>query len=569
MTATNFKRKTMFGRTLIALTACGALAGTAMAEDQKTEDDIVFKALADELTRAKTLSMYKVDKPYYLHAFANDGDSFVVAASFGALTRKGGAPNRSLLVDLRVGTPELDNKNFSGSGFGRFSGRRGMFGGGAPQEADYDAIRQSLWTQFDSSFKSAAETIAKKRAYLETNNVQDRQPDFGPAPVVDMVLPRQTLQVDRDKWTALTKKVSAVFRQHDYVYSCSASFSAMVSHQYFVSTDPSRHRFAEQWASFTISASTQAEDGMQVSTRWTAECRTATQLPAEEELLKAAEKVAQQLKALAVAPKADDYMGPVLFVGDAAGTFFLKTIGDPLSHPRQILGASRRGRLIDRIGKRIATRALSAKDDPTQKEWNGKPLLGHYPIDDDGVKPQPISLVEAGVLKTYYMSRVPSEHVKKTNGHSRAGQGSVGNLFIEAKDGLSRDELKAKLLELAADEDLEYGILVDDFGGAGGFGRFGGGGGSGQISLPRPRRVYRVYKDGREELVRGATFKRTSYRILKDIVAMGKEQHLLNTTQHGQRVSVVAPAVLVESLELREPRKEFSKPPYLERPALK
>ena len=215
----------MFGRTLIALTACGALAGTAMAEDQKAEGDVVFKALADELARAKTLSMYKVDKPYYLHAFANDGDSFAVAASFGALTRKGGAPNRSLLVDLRVGTPELDNKNFSGGGFGRFGGRGGMFRGRAPQEADYDAIRQNLWTQFDSSFKSAAETIAKKRAYLETNNVQDRQPDFGPAPVVDMVLPRQTLQVDRDKWTALTKKVSAVFRQHDYVYSCSASFS--------------------------------------------------------------------------------------------------------------------------------------------------------------------------------------------------------------------------------------------------------------------------------------------------------------------------------------------------------
>ena len=69
--------------------------------------------------------------------------------------------------------------------------------------------------------------------------------------------------------------------------------------------------------------------------------------------------------------------------------------------------------------------------------------------------------------------------------------------------------------------------------------------------------------------VRGAGFERASYRVLRDIVALGADPTLVNTRQFGQLVSVVAPSVLVSELELRRPREEFTKPPYSSRPEMK
>ena len=102
--------------------------------------------------------------------------------------------------------------------------------------------------------------------------------------------------------------------------------------------------------------------------------------------------------------------------------------------------------------------------------------------------------------------------VAKTNGHSRAGKGMVGNLFVEGKETMPRAELEKRLVQMCTEEDLEYGMLIEDMGegGGGGFRRrffFGGGGGGGDLSLPAPSIAWRVYRDGHKELVRGATFR--------------------------------------------------------------
>ena len=548
---------------LTALVAAAALAasGPAARAQDRPEGDPVFRALEDELDRAKTLSMPKVDRPYWLSAFVTDEESFSCSASFGALTGEGGGRGASLSTTVRVGGPDLDQTNFSGDFGFSFSG----FGGGAPAEPDYDAMRQALWVSFDGEYKGATEAIAKKRAWLTANNVKDRQPDFGPAKTTEVVLPRQSLEVDKARWRETVKRVSAVFCDFPGAYHCSAEMGASVSNQYFASSDPTRHRFGFAHASFSISCSTQAADGMPLSLSWSANVRTPGDLPQEAKLAEAARGLAMKLDELAKAPTAEDYWGPVLFTGKAAGTFFLETVGGPLSNPRQDLGESQGGRLVDRLGRRIAARFLVARDDPTQNEWRGQPLLGGYPVDDDGVLAQPITLIDAGVLRTYYMSRVPTKLVRATNGHSRAGKGSTANLFIEGREALPRAELEKRLLAMCAEEDLEYGMVIEELGGAGG-GRFYFGGDSGELQLPAPSLAYRLYRDGRRELVRGATFKGAPYRILKDLAAMGDDPTLLQASQFGQRVSVVAPSVLVEEMELRRPKEEFQKPPYSERP---
>jgi len=529
----------------------------------KKDDDVVLRALVDELERAKALKMESLDAPYYLAAFSNDTDSFNVNASFGALLHKGGDVRRALNVTVRVGSPVLDNTNFMD--------RADHFGGGSvPVEADYDALRHALWLRFDGAYKAAVESLARKRAYLETNDVMERPPDFGAAPVATVLLPREKLTVDRERWTKLVKRASAVFRDHPLVYAGTASFQASVSHQCFASTDPALHRFAEQRADLFLTAETQSADGMELKARWSVAGHVESDLPRDEEVIQAAQAVATRLEALAKAPVLpEDYTGPVLFTGRAAAVFFLETVGEPLSEPREVLGEMRQGRLVDRLGKHIATPLLTVRDDPNQKAWKGKPLMGTFPVDDDGVKPQVITLVEKGVLKTYYMSRVPTQRIKDSNGHSRAGHGSVGNLFVEGAAPQSRDALKKQLIQLAKEDDQAYGLLVDDFDdGAEGRFFFGGGGGAGNVFLPTPTAVYRVFLDGREELVRGASFKPVSFRVLKDIVALGNDPLVVHSQQRGQYVSAVAPSVLVKELEVKRPKDEFEKPPLTPRPTL-
>jgi hypothetical protein len=227
------------------------------------------------------------------------------------------------------------------------------------------------------------------------------------------------------------------------------------------------------------------------------------------------------------------------------------------------------GRLIDRLGKHIAVSHLTATDDPGQESWTSPSgtkvsLTGHFPIDDDGITPRPITLVKEGVLQTFFMSRVPTRAIAVTNGHARGEQGSTGNLFVTTSQPQPLATLKKKLIELAKEEDVDCGLMISQLPN-----RLDARPGAQSVQLPNlPTQVLRVCADGKEELVRGYAFKPTSSRVLKDIVGMGDDPTALNTEQFGQDVSAVAPSVLVRLLELNKSRDDFGKPAVLPRPAL-
>ena len=112
--------------------------------------------------------------------------------------------------------------------------------------------------------------------------------------------------------------------------------------------------------------------------------------------------------------------------------------------------------------------------------------------------------MEKGVLKNFLMSRTPIEGFDHSNGHGRRQQGyrivaRQSNLLVVSSKTVSRPELKKLLIEQVKTAGKPYGLLFDDI--EGGF-TFT------QRVLPnafnvRPTLVYRIYTDGREEMVRG------------------------------------------------------------------
>jgi len=212
-------------------------------------------------------------------------------------------------------------------------------------------------------------------------------------------------------------------------------------------------------------------------------------------------------------------------------------------------------------------------DDSTQTKFAGHTLLGHYLYDVEGVAPQPVTLVEKGVLKTFLLTRTPVfKDFPGSNGHARftgmfgdAAPG-FGNLFIRASQTTPAAALKQKLIDMSKERNKPYGILIRKLDSPGSA--------SGPHGVASPLLAYRVYPDGREELVRSLQFHGVSTRSFKDIVSASDENYVLDLIDSNPRgnfistASVIAPAVLFEELELAPIEEETPKPPIVPPPAL-
>lgn len=594
-------------RTSVVVVTLGLiLASFALvrAQTEDREDDTVFRAMADELERSMVhLKMEGVDKPYYVEYRVAEGKMVNISASFGALEESSSQEARLLTPDVRVGDYTFDNTNFlSLSGLGGFGGLMGMGGPGElVVDDDYDALRHEIWLATDAAYKAAAEALAQKKAILKTQNVKDLPEDLSQEnPNVYLEDP-VTLELDQKAWEKRIASLSGIFRDHPEVQSSGVAFLAAIGTKRFLNSEGTRCRFVDSIFTVTVSAATQADDGMEIEQGISFRQRKIEDLPDQEKMAEKIKELAGRIQEIARAEVGEDYTGPILFEGAAATQFFiqlfLNNITDarkPLSDAGPMLDRFMPGaKLSEKIGKKVMADLFDVEDDPTLTEFDGEPLLGGYPVDEDGVAPQKIKLVEAGKLLTLPMGRIPTREVQGSNGHARAGylmggpKGNPSNVIIRPKEGLSEEDLKKKLIALCEEEELEYGILIRSLGkpSSGGGMSFLFGGGGGGASLDPPSLAYKVYvEDGREEPVRGLKFSDVELRALREIVAAGEKLKAVNILYGGRTlgalggmlgsrgelmkipVSVVAPSILVEEMDLKRLPPQTEKRPYLPRP---
>ena len=242
--------------------------------------------------------------------------------------------------------------------------------------------------------------------------------------------------------------------------------------------------------------------------------------------------------------------------------------------------------LEGRRGVRIMPEIFDVTDDPTQ------PLFGHEEVDDEGVPDKSLSLVEKGVLKDFLRTRQPVRGYNDSNGHARltANYGAETpvptNLLIRARETSSIADLKMKLIDLIQQRGLPYGMIVRkmDFPSSASIDearRILSAGSAGGSSRPvsMPLYAWRLYPDGHEELVRGVRFKGVNARSLKDILAAGDDSVTFNYLDNGApfallgfgsgsaEVTVVAPSVLIDDLEMAKIDDEMPKLPIVPAPS--
>jgi len=566
---------------------------SAVAADS---DEVIIKAMKDEIKRSKTLSLPGLETPYYTEYYIEDADMLGISASLGGLISESHTPARVQTVKVRVGDYKFDNTNYVFSeAFGgvRYDMEQ------LPLEMNYLALRHILWLANDRAFKTAEEGIAHKKSALKNVSLPDALPDYTTAQPVKALLPVKRVNVDEAAWKKRIVDLSAIFGRYHDVQISDVEFSSVQSADYLVNSEGSELRLPDKVAYLRIRGYGQAKDGYLVRDAAVVQAADVSGLPGDAELQRAVSQVAENVTALAHSSQGYAYDGPVLFEAEAAAQLFGQMLGDNLKVERKPVPEPGRtspyapSELETRIGSRILPEWMDLVDDPSKTEFGGHALLGNYQYDMEAIAPKPLTIVEHGILKDVYRTRTPvMKQFEGSNGHARfpGPHGSyspgIGNLFVRANQTVSDAALKAKLIDMCKQRNKPYGIIVRklDWPSSASLDEFrreiSGMANSGGRPVAMPLLVYRVDTDGKEELVRGVRFRGLSTRSLKDIVAAGDHPAVYNYLDSrapfalmgvGSFVtnsSIIAPAMLFEEVELEQILDELPSLPLVPAPTV-
>jgi TldD protein len=577
---------------LLVLQAQAPVSAPASSAALASPGDPVLQAMKDEMDRARKLTISNLEAPYFIQYVIDEDDNFGVTANLGGLLTRRHDKFRSPEVRVRVGDYKFDNTNFAGGGFG-FGSRYDLER--FPLENAYPVLRRYLWLETDSAYKGSVEAISRKRAALRNLTQSEQLNDFSHAEPVRLVRDFSKPAIDEETWAKRARALSAIFVRYPDVKNSSIELESSVGGYYLVNSEGSEVRQPENVTYLRARALAQAPDGMAVRDAVTFHALDAARMPNDAELTRGVTALAENVMALSHAPKGEDYSGPVLFEGQAGAQILAEVLGRNLALGRKPAGDGGRGgggfqnsELEGRVGARVLPESFEVLDDPTQKEWRGRPLFGSYEVDRDGVMAKPVRLIEKGVLKNYLLTRQPVRGYEGSNGHARlpgpygANAATIGNLFISSTDTVPAAELKKKLIELCKARSKPYGMIVRkmDFPSSASTAEvrqlLSGQQGGRPVSLPIL--LYRVYPDGHEELVRGMKFRGLNARSLKDILAAGDDsaafEFLDNTAPFAMmggggftaETCVVAPSVLIDDLELHPVEEELPKLPLVSAP---
>lgn len=576
----------------ILLAAAGAVALTAVAIAQAPVTDPMIAAMRDEAARSSKLNLPNMEAPYFVEYVLDEADSFSVTANLGGLVARRRDLFREPEVHVRVGSYKFDNTNYAGGGFGGSRYDLESF----PVENSYPVLRRFLWLETDSAYKAALEALSRKRAAMRNIQQGDQLDDFAHAEPVHYVKPFGRLAIDEDEWANRVRKLSGIFAKFPDVKNSEVDLQSAEGGYYVVNSEGTEVKAVENVTYVRARAMAQAPDGMAVRDAVAFHSLDLAHMASEIEMERGATALAENVAALAKAAKGEDYSGPVLFEGMAGAQVFAEVLGKNLALLRRPAGgrggSAPASDLEGRMGARVLPDTFDVVDDPTQKEWRGRPLFGSYEVDREGVIPKPLRLVEKGVLKGFLLTRQPVKGFEGSNGRARlpgAGTSSyadISNLFVSSSETMPAADLKKKLIELIQTRGKPYGIIVRkmDFPSSAAIDEArsllqASQGAAHPVSVPIL--VYKVFPDGHEELVRGLRFRGFTARSLKDILAAGDDQTmfefldneapfaLINGSSFTAETCVVAPSILIDDLELHPAEEEQPKLPVVPAPEMK
>ncbi len=508
---------------------------------------------------------------HFLSYRIQDERSVVIEGEGGAISASEDSKDRYLDVEVLVGTPELDTRRALRDDRMEILTNYQRVGE-APLGTDKKAVETFLWLETDRRYRQAA---GRYRLIVDQERVaasRERPADFVASKPESFIEAKQDLAIDKKKWTERVRKCS---QRANVGIATRASCRIEIEEKtiYYVNSEGSELQRSWIASRFIVSVGVKAQDGQGLGRTEQAFAGTPDGLPNEAKVDEMIKVVNADLDALHDSPVVDPYVGPAILEGRAAAVFFHEVFGHRIEGHRQTAETS--GQTFSaKVGETIMPTWLTVYDDPQLTNLNGLRLNGFYRFDDEGVRAQRAKLVEAGVLRGFIQGRNPIKNFATSNGHGRKEPGLApvsrqGNLVVETAKSVTKERLKQQLIAEIKRQGKPYGMMFTDI--AGGFtntSRLGS-----QSFEVTPVMAYRIYVDGRQELVRGVDIVGTPLTALGSIISAARPMETFNGMCGAESgwvpVSASAPSLLLRSLEIERSFNPRNQGPILSPPSLR
>jgi len=535
----------------------------------------VVEILEQELTRNLTrLQEDELEEPAYFLAYdLVEVDHATIEAEGGEVVLDEHDVDRTIDVDVRVGSPQLDNGHGRGGDYGPGNG----LGSGMPVSVQDVrlSLAQSLWLETEAQYRDAVAALSEIRSTEQLRSETDEpdHPDFSKEKTTVHIEPRLELDLEGllESWAPIVTSTSKELGDDPHVLESRVTFSAVVRNRHLVNSEGTRVQAGRARLRVVLSATAQAEDGMVLERATNLEAHNPEQLASREKLHELAAQLREELVALREAPLAEPYTGPAVLEARAAWVFFHEIFGHRLEGHRQ--KDDLEGQTFSQmVGERVLPSFLDVVDDPTVTTLGGTPLSGHYFVDDEGVPARRTVLVERGKLKGFLLGRSPVLPFKRSNGHGRREPGHQvvarqGNLIVTSRKTLRERDMREELIDEVKRQGKPYGLWFSDI--EGGYTLTDRAGP--QAFKVLPLMVYRVFADSRpDELVRGVDIVGTPLASLETIIGTGDRPGIFNGLCGAESgwvpVAAVSPSILLRSLEIEKAAHDHDRPPLLPPP---
>jgi predicted Zn-dependent protease len=542
------------------------LASSSFPSPQAQGSPIVA-AMRDELKRSMSeLRLKDEPAPYYIDYEVDDVSTMRVVARLGTLLDDTVSRSRTLQVDVRVGDYAFDSS--------RFVIQNRPAGGGSavvPLDDDYDVMRRQIWLATDAAYKRAVSVFARKKAAFQNRAGVEAIPDLSRETPVETVRPAGPPSPDRRLWIDRTQQLSAIFSLSPTIESSDVWATDTRGTRYYVNSEGFTTIAPIQLSNLRVIGEAQADDSMTVRDGFSLVENRLEDLPPMSALTARTRELADRVTAQRTSLVGEDFTGPVLIEGQASGEFLSQTLiplmlarRPPDGENQRLAQAQGPGTpFLRRIGLRVLSDAFTVSDTPSLTQYEGRPVPGAYIVDDEGVRAKDVTLVEKGRLVTLLTSRTPQKNLPQSNGHGRAGV-QAGVFQVQSALAVPASELKSKYLDLLKAQDKSFGYIVRGIANPNDIPVGGGPGG------PVILRAVKVTLDGKEQPVRGLRFGAVAATAFRDLVEASQERTMYTYRASGtDAVSVIAPSVMFEELEIQKVTDILQKPPIVPSPLRK
>ena len=513
---------------------CLFFAASAFAQNIK--NNIVFDAMEQEMKR--TISLSKTAPKIHFAAFkVTDATELSIIAARGGLAQANQINEVFTDAALRVGNNKEDNSFFEALTYNQSAVQNAAL---SP-----DGIRAGLWAAADKSYKDALDIYARKQGYKNKKVQEEVFDDFSKiSPTQDVQEYEKTI-FPQETFKEIAQKTSAAGALEE-LEKFNTQVNAVEEISYYLSSEGAKYTRQDVLIQIAFYAKSRTKTGFEFDDNKTLSYASLKDIPSINELEDIARDFAKQTAAYTKAEKGTAFIGPIWLSGEASAKMFENIFIRNMHNTRKFIFARGNGNFDYYLAKFATKENLKVLpvnfdviDDPLQKEFNGKKMLGAYKVDDEGAKAQVLSLVKNGILKDLPKTRSLIKGQTKTNGHAFVNWGynlyakaNVRNLFFFPHETTPIEMFKQKFMDYCKAEGLEYCYKIS----------------TPKIEDTNDILVTKINSStGQETPVYGLRRPEFNTRTLRDIKFAADDLTLYNI---AEGISYVVPSVILSEAEL-------------------